>query len=514
MTTKRSTIITIQDAILNPLEPLLLNLGRSGIIPTIIILFVFLLYQFTHHQPKIREKTLKDQPSYTRHKGSCSAVLCNPTNKCSTWTPNHPYDWSDLSKAGLFRDLSTIQLDPGCELKVKIEEKIDEGEWLTISEGFTKCTDSGYGTNCRNFVEMELKANVLALAKKMKKMIKEQANEGREIILTHREKDISLNEKIDVTMISQFSVNRLEIFSKAIGNWQGPISIAIYLTQPTDIDELVRFFKIEQNLKTYSRAIITLVKPNYLDNTRLQYPINHLRNIAITESSTDYIFVMDADFVPSSNLYSFVHSRLIPFVLYQSGKLPPTAWVVPCFAIHEEYDDLPIPESYGELRRLVGKGIAYITDPGAGHGPTLATEVAMIRPFLLGNPLAYEVCYESQWEPYYILHRSAPLYDVRFKNQGGDKQSHALHLNAERYRFMVLREVFMVHKDHPTMVWPGGGFEKSQKAATNWNYFEGFLREIESLYGGNVRWPRGCSSSAIGWQDQRRNTLGIAAGVV
>lgn len=251
-----------------------------------------------------------------------------------------------------------------------------------------------------------------------------------------------------------------------------------------------------------------------MDNSHLAYPINHLRNIAITESSTDYIFVIDADFTPSNNLYNYLRSSLLPFIVYQAGEMPDTAWVVPCFAIREDFNNLPMPQSYDELRQLVGQNIAYITDPGAGHGPTLATEVAMDRSLLYGNPLAYEVCFESQWEPYYVLHRSAPLYDARFKNQGGDKQSHTLHLNAERYRFMVLREVFMIHKDHSTLVWPGGGFEKSQKAATNWNYFEDFMKEIESLYGASARWPRGCSAEAIGWQDQRRDVLGLAAGAV
>lgn len=258
---------------------------------------------------------------------------------------------------------------------------------------------------------------------------------------------------------------------------------------------------------------LTLVKPNYLNKEHLAYPINHLRNIAITESSTEYIFVLDADFTPSANLYHYIHKRLIPYIMFQSTKIPDTAWVVPCFAMREEYSQMALPNTYNELRQLVEKDIAYITDPGAGHGPTLAVEVALVRPLLLGNPMAYEVCFESQWEPYYVLHRTAPLYDARFKNQGGDKQSHALQLNAEKYRFMVLREAFMVHKDHSKMVWPDGGFEKAQKAANQWNYFGEFMREMESLYGRNPRWPRGCSATAIGWQDQRRDTIGFAAGL-
>lgn len=284
------------------------------------------------------------------------------------------------------------------------------------------------------------------------------------------------------------------------------------MTNPTDIEDLIAYFEDEGNLKLYSRVTITIVKPNYLDNMHLAYPINHLRNLAITESSTQFLFVIDADFTPSKDLYRYARSQVIPYAIHNSNHMPPTAWVVPCFAIRQQFAHLPLPEDYNELRRLVGKDIAYITDPGAGHGPTLATQIAMARPLIMGDPLAYEVCYESQWEPYYIVHRSAPLYDARFKNQGGDKQSHALHLNAEGYRFMILRQVFMTHKDHPSFVWPDGGFEKSQKATTKWNYFVEFMQEIEYLYGKSARWPRGCSAAAIGWQDQRRGTVGLAAG--
>lgn len=113
------------------------------------------------------------------------------------------------------------------------------------------------------------------------------------------------------------------------------------------------------------------------------------------------------------------------------------------------------------------KDYSYIFELG-GHG---ATEYSMFFAHPIGehhrSPY-YEVCFRSQWEPYYVVHRDAPLYDERFKNQGGDKQQHALHLNAlgypefelvvsyadeeggifHRFRFFVLRDHFIYHLDH------------------------------------------------------------------
>lgn len=281
-----------------------------------------------------------------------------------------------------------------------------------------------------------------------------------------------------------------------------------YLTDPSDIVVLKTFFSNPKHLTLYSRVKISVIKPSYSSKEHLRYPINHLRNLAIAASSTRYIFVLDADFVPSNNLYQLARSQYLPF-LERSTKRQ--ALVIPCYAIREQFKDMAIPTSLMALRDLVRRDIAYITDPGAGHGPTLAKELALGRTLKRGQ-MFYEVCYESQWEPYYIIRRSAPFYDARFRGQGGDKQSHALQLNAEGYQFLVIRDTFMIHKDHSKMDWPDGGFKKAQKEIKSWNYFDGFMREMEQLYGYNMRWPRGCQAMAIGWQEQRRGTVGLAAG--
>ncbi|KAI8983692.1 glycosyl-transferase for dystroglycan-domain-containing protein [Pilobolus umbonatus] len=498
-----------------PRQPLTRTLIRYLFSIQAVVIFITLfalVYLASPTQKTERTGRLRDQPGYKKHSNTCSVTLCNPSNKCSTWLPGRRYTWDDLSQANVFRDLSSIEVQPGCELVVKVEEVIDNGEWIHIPVGRTECKEQGYGVRCRNLIDIELKEDILTIANYLKKRMKDRRFEIEEVTMVHHPMDNSDNMKLDVSLISQFSVNRLETFKDVIRAWPGPISIAIYLSYPDDIDQLIRFFQLKKNLDLYSRVTLSIVKPNYLNQDHLAYPINHLRNIAIAESSAEYILVIDADFVPTTRLYDTIRFRLIPYIFYQSSSMPETAWVVPCFAIREAYNDMPIPDTYEELRRLIGRDIAYVTDPGAGHGPTLAVEIAMVRQLMLTDHLAYEVCYESQWEPYYVLHRSAPLYDVRFRNQGGDKQSHTLQLNAEGYRFMVLRDVFMIHKDHAEMVWPSGGFEMSQKTVKGWSYFDEYFEEIEEIYGKSARWPRGCSATAIGWQDQRRGTLGIAVG--
>ncbi|ORZ12665.1 glycosyl-transferase for dystroglycan-domain-containing protein [Absidia repens] len=468
---------------------------------------------------------LSDQPTYTIPT-SCHVQLCNPSNRCSTWYPasHHQqetlYEWSDLVQQGIYRDLATVKVDPTCAAFVQVEDETpglaNTSRWFPIPSGHVvNCLEQ----KCRNVVALKIQHDILALLAQLESTVTQDPNQLEQEIVMARPTNNTLDQQ--VTLVSQFSVNRLDVFTKVIDAWTGPISIAIYLTEWDDIKAIKTFFSNSINAELYERITMTIVKPAYNKNTNehLRYPINHLRNLAVKASSTPYVFVMDADFVPSTTLYATAQS-----VLPAMETTTRTAIVVPCFAMHEEHGSLPLPKTMVDVKKMVDDGIAYITDPGAGHGPTLGKEMALamassttITAAANDKSLAsisYEVCYESQWEPYYIVPRDAPFYDVRFKNQGGDKQSHALHLNAERYRFMVLTQEFMMHKDHAKLVWPGGGFAKAQKEQQSWSYFGGFMREMENHYGRNVRWPHGCSALAIGWQEQRRNTLGMAIGAV
>ncbi|KAG0345745.1 Glycosyltransferase-like 1B [Podila humilis] len=297
--------------------------------------------------------------------------------------------------------------------------------------------------------------------------------------------------KRDVTMIAQYSKTRLYRFEHSIRAWNGPISIVIFLASNEDIKDVKAYFEQKNKMDMYENVVLTFVKPNYSQEKPIRYPINHLRNVGIQTAPTDYIFVMDADFVPTTKLYNFARTSIIR---YLEEANYPTAYVVPCVAIKEEYKG-KYPDTIQELQPLMNSGIAHITDPRAGHGPT-GTKLFM-HPSIFGNSPAYEVCFESQWEPYYIVNKNQPhpYYDERFKNQGGDKQSHALMMNAIGFRFLVLRDHFMYHMDHPKLVWAGAGM--NQKSEREFTYFADYSPMLEKVFGPTYKWPRGCSNPFV-----------------
>ncbi|CAG8567532.1 12508_t:CDS:2 [Dentiscutata erythropus] len=417
--------------------------------------------------------------------------ICNDNNVCSFWEPKY---WKDsvLQREHIYHNIRTIQVPMG--LNVDLVTRDDKR--LSIPMGFTNCAGQEF---CNLVSRLDISAD-LRLA--LEQITEFNENNMQELIHHHKSKLHFFNH--DVTLISQFSVNRLERFGQALTAWPGPVSAVIYLTNPHDVYTLIDYFRMDKNIYLYNRVSLTIIKPNYSTDHYLKYPINQLRNIGIKTAPTDYIFVMDADFVPTSQLYHFAFSTLIP-LLRQSSH--PTAFVVPCVALLESYRG-KFPNSISELRSLFRQGIAYITDPYSGHGPT-GTKIFLAHQLYTFLPY-YEVCYESQWEPYYIISKNAPLYDERFRNQGGDKQQHAFSLNALGYRFFVLKEHYIYHKDHPKMDWPDGGLRHGQLSKNQFNYFQHYIPEMQNIFGINVRWPRGCSQPLI--TGQMRDLLGIGFG--
>ncbi|RUS34597.1 glycosyl-transferase for dystroglycan-domain-containing protein [Jimgerdemannia flammicorona] len=504
---------------------------RALLLPCL-LLFALILFVWPrlgkHVSPAQRPDSAARTPHHEQYHGSTSApsvTICNPTNRCSSWLVGR-WDWQALVQQGVYHDVHRVSVPVGMSLTLEgepdaeaEEERWDEegeksqqrvGKSVVLNVGEFSC-DSKKHSLCKLVREIEVKTSIFIALDQIKRNMTRKHAAETEIIYTHP--PTLAFPSTEVTLVSQFSINRLERFEDAIGAWEGPIAAVIYLTQSTDIDPLHTYFNDAAKSALYSRVTLTILKPAYdAHNVHLRYPINRLRNLATATAPTDYVFVIDADFVPSKSLHAFAAHHAVPLLSPRTQQAHRIALVIPCIALVEAHMG-PIPATPADLRPLFRTGAAFVTDPRAGHGPTLTTQQFLARPFFAQDPHTYEVCYESQWEPYYILHRStAPAYDERFRNQGGDKQSHALILNAMGYRFRVARGEFIVHREHAKLVWPGGGLGKAQKEEKEWTYFDGFMREVEETFGKGARWPRGCAAKGVGWTVQRRDVVGIGVG--
>ncbi|GAA5844151.1 hypothetical protein JCM11251_002451 [Rhodosporidiobolus azoricus] len=358
-----------------------------------------------------------------------------------------------------------------------------------------------------------------------------------------------------VTLVTQFTLSRITRFERMAAAWDGPLSAAIYLTDPSDIDALAERLNAASSLSSvWNKVTLTLVKPDHsVDEAallrRLRYPINRLRNLAIAGSPSPYLLVVDVDFVPSPGMASIVSTRGIPILTQPSSldaKSPTfhrTALVIPTFELAPGWNTT-FPTTLEDLAALysASPSSAVLTDPNAGHGPSQPDQLFAVPPHapsrgteqMVDSSWSFPLAFEPQWEPYYLLARAShPLYDERFTDQGGDKQSHALLLNALGYEFRVLRDVWVLHPpkyDRSEEEWPAARVARqrseqansevdleyfedaigetadlddhfnlaAQKDETRFRYFQDFLPELERFWGPHFRWPGGAGAKEVG----------------
>ena len=132
------------------------------------------------------------------------------------------------------------------------------------------------------------------------------------------DKNANLSSK-PVTLTTQISFDRIERIENSCSNWQGPLSVAVYLTD-TEVANLIQLMANNFScLMSSSDLQMHLVFRN-----TSKYPTNLLRNVAMKFVETPYVFILDADFLSFGNIQS-----LTPDLFPESSS--PSLVVIPAF---------------------------------------------------------------------------------------------------------------------------------------------------------------------------------------
>ena len=195
---------------------------------------------------------------------------------------------------------------------------------------------------------------------------------------------------------------------------------------PINISESEYILTKVHSCSTMRNSINNLVSKfdNYAMN-EYKYPNNLLRNTAVLASKTDYVFVIDIDMIPSSDLSRLFTQFIQIFPALSKSNVPNhdenIVYVVPAFEIQ-----------------------GNITLPSNKNGLLLLWEAGFVRPFYyemcwkcqkptnfllwktFADPdlyVAYEVKWIDPWEPFFIAPRTMPLFDERFQQYGFNRIS-------------------------------------------------------------------------------------------
>lgn len=243
----------------------------------------------------------------------------------------------------------------------------------------------------------------------------------------------------DFTLVVQFSMDRFPSFEKLCENWNGPISAAIFASD-YETSILESFYKNSDVLNKRSNIGYHIVfKTSHND----VYPINLLRNIALQQANTKFVFLLDVDFVPNSELYTYL--QVFFSEIPDTGK---KAYIVPAF--ENLYYNLQIPQNKSQLVNLIKQGKittfhSYIWEEG--HR---ATDFER----WYDTDEHYTVKWQKNFEPYLVMRKDlCPFYDKRFAGFGWNKVTHVMELDAAGFEFIVLPHHFVVHQPHQSSVY-------------------------------------------------------------
>uniref|UniRef100_A0A4W3INT9 LARGE xylosyl- and glucuronyltransferase 2 n=1 Tax=Callorhinchus milii TaxID=7868 RepID=A0A4W3INT9_CALMI len=235
-----------------------------------------------------------------------------------------------------------------------------------------------------------------------------------------------------VTLVTQLSMDRLQMVEAICKHWEGPISLALYLSD-AEAQQFLQYALASQVLRNRRNVGYHIV---YKEGQF--YPVNLLRNIALKQVNTPYVFLTDIDFLPMYGLHQYLRKSIIQLELDSEKK----ALIVPAFETLRYR--LSFPKSKAEVLSMLDMGTLYTFRYHVwtkGHAPTnFAKWRTATTP--------YKVEWEADFEPYVVVRRDCPEYDQRFVGFGWNKVSHIIELDAQEYELMVLPNAYIVHMPH------------------------------------------------------------------
>ncbi|XP_074979587.1 xylosyl- and glucuronyltransferase LARGE1 isoform X5 [Caretta caretta] len=108
------------------------------------------------------------------------------------------------------------------------------------------------------------------------------------------------SDNTDVTLVAQLSMDRLQMLEAICKHWEGPISLALYLSD-AEAQQFLRYAQGSEVLMSRRNVGYHIV---YKEGQF--YPVNLLRNVAMKHISTPYMFLSDIDFLPMYGLYEYL----------------------------------------------------------------------------------------------------------------------------------------------------------------------------------------------------------------
>jgi hypothetical protein len=111
---------------------------------------------------------------------------------------------------------------------------------------------------------------------------------------------------VGFTLVAQTSLDRVWVMPALCVRWPGPIQLVLFKSKPPFPRLTFPGSNSTQGgvsrLYLCDNVNVIWFAPSSAEAQASEYPVNKLRNLGIAAVTTSHYFVIDIDFVPSSNL--------------------------------------------------------------------------------------------------------------------------------------------------------------------------------------------------------------------
>ena len=296
--------------------------------------------------------------------------------------------------------------------------------------------------------------------------------------------EITSKDDIAFTLVTQTSMNRLWLMKHHCELWSGPISMAVLVENDSASKSATSTTSsassIQNDLRTKYGCKPNQVTVSILDKQGFSeddYPVNHLRNLALSGVKTTHIMYIDIDFWPSANLYDTLHNNTstIKDEFMKDSKL---ALVMPAFQLENgicslgskekcsERDINSMPKTKKDLMPLLTQEV-ILRQKGKWKDIDKRVTPFRLKVFPQGhNSTNYDIWYNKQltpgdlhtlpcvqsgvYEPYLAVRycKDTPPFQEVFTGYGQNKATWILQLRNEGYLFRQVGGVFVIHFPH------------------------------------------------------------------
>jgi len=276
-----------------------------------------------------------------------------------------------------------------------------------------------------------------------------------------------------VTIVTQLSLERIQMLEHQCSLWPHPIAAAFYIPLVQGKIFSAESSKWEGATLEEGLAAIAAMHAEIENNTgnlcvldldivveevctpqkALDYPVNALRNRALILSSTELVLLLDADFIVDQELARTaedpaLYSELVG--LLSQGA----AMVLPAFETVDQGDagvELAV--------QAVQQGKSYLVPhlkinnaiPFHGcYSPVSQIATESLHWLKNSTTQPYRIFYEEYYEPYLLMKKSSvPYYDERFTGRHRNKMQHIMHIAVQsRLALIVHPRHFVIHLPH------------------------------------------------------------------